>query len=286
MKVVAKSFALFLFCCLALSAWAQLPENIMTESGMPMRPLPVDDVVESSITLNKRVLPYDQPREADIFWKKRVWRIIDVREKMNLAFAYPKRPFLEILIDATKDPENPLRVFGDEEFKQVLDTATLNQVLYRVDTVPITDPTTYEVTIQIIKNDINFDDIERYRVKEMWFFDKESSTLQVRILGIAPVVPVMADNGDKIGERAMFWIYYPEAREVLAREQVFNPYNDASPLTWEDIFEMRYFSSYVYKASNVKDLRLQDEYTGRDMLLEAEKIKQQIFNFENDLWTY
>jgi gliding motility associated protien GldN len=290
MKMAAKLFGLLFILCIAAVAplSAQTIDMIQTESGpADGLPNPIDDVVESSITAKKRVLPYDQPREADIFWKKRIWRIIDVREKMNLPFAYPKRPFVQILLEAINSKEKPLRIFQDEEFKTRLDTSAVNGLLYKIDTVMITDPVTYEQKQQIIKSEVNItEDVQRIRVKEIWFFDKESSTMQVRILGIAPVLPVKTSTGDKIGENVLFWIYYPDARETLAREKIFNEANDGAPMTWEDVFEMRYFSSYIYKASNVKDLRLQDQYTGRDLLLEAEKIKQEIFNMEHDLWTY
>jgi len=290
MKMAAKLFGLLFILCIAAVAplSAQTIDMIQTESGpADGLPNPIDDVVESSITAKKRVLPYDQPREADIFWKKRIWRIIDVREKMNLPFAYPKRPFVQILLEAINSKEKPLRIFQDEEFKTRLDTSAVNGLLYKIDTVMITDPVTYEQKQQIIKSEVNItEDVQRIRVKEIWFFDKESSTMQVRILGIAPVLPVKTSTGDKIGENVLFWIYYPDARETLAREKIFNEANDGAPMTWEDVFEMRYFSSYIYKASNVKDLRLQDQYTGRDLLLEADKIKQEIFNMEHDLWTY
>jgi gliding motility associated protien GldN len=290
MKMAAKLFGLLFILCIAAVAplSAQTIDMIQTESGpADGLPNPIDDVVESSITAKKRVLPYDQPREADIFWKKRIWRIIDVREKMNLPFAYPKRPFVQILLEAINNKEKPLRIFQDEEFKTRLDTSAVNGLLYKIDTVMITDPVTYEQKQQIIKSEVNItEDVQRIRVKEIWFFDKESSTMQVRILGIAPVLPVKTSTGDKVGENVLFWIYYPDARETLAREKIFNEANDGAPMTWEDVFEMRYFSSYIYKASNVKDLRLQDQYTGRDLLLEADKIKQEIFNLEHDLWTY
>ncbi|MBK8652812.1 MAG: gliding motility protein GldN [Haliscomenobacter sp.] len=298
MKIAVKGIAFFfaLVCFASLSNAQTLPGNIITESGMQMRPAPLDDIVENTTAMKRRIIPYEVPREADIFWKKRVWRVIDVREKMNLPFAYPPRPLLQIIIDAAnkgvEDPENPLpplRVFTDEDFKQEMDTAALSSILFQSDTVTVTDPETYLPRQEIIRNDINFEDIQRYRIKEIWFFDKESSTMQVRILGIAPVKPVKADNSDIIiGERPMFWIYYPEAREYFARERVFNAGNDASPMSWEDIMEMRFFSSYIYKSSNVKDSRLQDQFpdSRRDLLMEAEKIKQEIFNFEQDLWTY
>jgi gliding motility associated protien GldN len=290
MKMAAKLFGLLFILCIAAVAplSAQTIDMLQTESGpADGLPNPIDDVVESSITAKKRVLPYDQPREADIFWKKRIWRVIDVREKMNLPFAYPKRPFVTILLEAINNKEKPLRIFQDEEFKTRLDTSAVNGLLFKIDTVMITDPVTYDTKQQIIRSNVNItEDVQRIRVKEIWFFDKESSTMQVRILGIAPVLPVKTSTGDKVGENVLFWIYYPDARETLAREKIFNDANDGAPMTWEDVFEMRYFSSYIYKASNVKDLRLQDQYTGRDLLLEADKIKQEIFNLEHDLWTY
>jgi len=288
MNTIGKLLGLVLVLVfMAGSAFAQVPRNIMTESGEPLVQPPLDDIVEPTTVATKRVLPYESLREADIFWKKRIWRIIDIREKMNLPFSYPERPFFKILVDAAKNDEAPMRVFQDEKFQIQLDTTELNNVLYDVDTIMVTDPETYEQKPQVIRNDINPDDIQRYRVKEIWFFDKESSTMQVRILGIAPVIPVRAEAGDQIvGERAMFWVYYPEARQHLSNERVFSSANDASPMSWEDLFEMRYFSSYIFKESNVKDLRLQDEYTGRELLMEAERIKAEIFNFENDLWTY
>jgi len=294
MKILIKGLGLLLVMVMTVvTVHAQRPDNMMTESGAPLmdpnqnvEEAPLDDIVDNSITVNKRVLPYDEPRGADVIWKKKVWRIIDIREKMNLSFAYPKRPFLTILIDAIKNPENPMRVFSDEGFENRMDTNTVNKVLFDQDTVTVTDPVTYEEKIEVVNNDLNVNDVKRFRIKEIWYFDKQSSTMRVRILGIAPVIPERTDSGELIGERALFWVYYPDAREALSRERVFSNYNDASPLTWDDIFQMRFFSSYIYKESNVQDVRLQDKYTGRELLLEAQKIKQEIFNFEQDLWSY
>jgi gliding motility associated protien GldN len=84
----------------------------------------------------------------------------------------------------------------------------------------------------------------------------------------------------------MFWAYYPHLREVLARTEAFNPLNDAQRMTWEDIFEMRMFSSYITKESNVHDRRIDDYKTGIDALLESQNIKNTVFNFEQDLWSY
>jgi gliding motility associated protien GldN len=259
----------------------------MTESGTILREAPLDDITGSSIRQTKKLLPYEPLRESDVFWKKRVWRVIDVREKMNQTFSYPVRPLFQIFLDAIKNEERPMRVFADEDFKQEMVQEQIDKQLFKIDSIPIQDPVTYEITVKEVKNDINFEDIKRYRVKEIWYFDKQSSTQKVRILGIAPLIQVKSDQGSTIGETPLFWVYYPEAREYLVNEMVFNPANDASQISWEDLMEMRYFSSYIIKVSNVGDQRLQNQFgSGRDMLLESEKLKQSIFNYENDLWVH
>lgn len=275
--------------CLCTSAMAQRPDDvIMTESGDTInKNTPVDDIVEKRTTFEARLLPYDPVREADIFWEKRVWRVIDVREKMNLPFSYPPRPFFKILMDAAKAGEITVYDIEDDKFTKPLAPEEVASKGASVDTVTVFDPETYEEKIKIVSNEINAEDVKRFRVKEVWFFDKESSSLQVRILGIAPLLDVKDDNGNFLYEQLMFWVYYPDARKALAKEKAFNiAGNDASPLSWENLLEMRFFSSYITKESNVFDRRLQEYLTGVDMLLEGEKIKQSIFNFEQDLWSY
>jgi gliding motility associated protien GldN len=120
----------------------------------------------------------------------------------------------------------------------------------------------------------------------VWFFDEETSTMQVRIIGIAPLREVYDAQGNFKYEQPMFWAYYPQLRNTLASQEAFNPLNDAGRMSWEDIMEMRYFSSYIYKESNVYDRRLQDYLSGVDLLLEADKIKNEIFSFEHDLWSF
>lgn len=274
---------------LAAPAMAQRPDEvIMTESGDTIvKNTPIDDIVERRTTFDKRVLPYDHVREADIFWEKRIWRVLDVREKMNLPFAYPERPFITILMDAAKSGE--LTVYGteDDKFTVPLTAEEVSSKGASIDTVTTFDPETYEEKIKIVTNNINPEDVKRFRIKEVWFFDKETSTLQVRILGIAPLLDVKDENGNFLYEQPMFWVYYPDARKTLAKEKVYNiAGNDSSPLSWEDLMEMRFFSSYIIKESNVFNRRLQEYLTGVDLLLEGEKIKQTIFNFENDLWSY
>lgn len=286
MKLALKLFGLVLLLGLCNTANAQEPENILTESSDPTEGRPLDDIVSKRITEEKRVLPYDHVREADIFWEKRIWRVIDIREKMNLPFAYPERPFFSIIMDAATTGEITVYSTEDDKFTNQLTPDEVASMGATIDTVITFDPETYEEQMQVVRNDINPEDVKRFRIKEVWFFDEETSTLQVRILGIAPLIDKTDDNGNFLYEKPMFWVYYPEARNILAREKVFNVGNDASPITWEDLMEMRFFASYIYKESNVRDRRLQDYLTGVDLLLEADKIRQEIFNFEHDLWSY
>ena len=288
MKIALKFLTFCLFGVFAVlnPVYGQVPETVKTEASEPEEEGPIDDIVEKRIIEERRVLPYQHLREADIFWEKRIWRVIDIREKMNLPFAYPEKPFFTILMDAAVNNEITVYSTEDDKFTNKLQPDEVASMGATVDTVITFDPETYEEQIQIVRNELNPEDVMRFRIKEVWFFDEQTSMLQVRILGIAPLIDVKDDNGNFKYEKPMFWVYYPECREVLARHQVFNAGNDASPNSWEDLLEMRFFSSYIYKQSNVHDFRLQDYLTGVDLLLEADKIKQEIFNFEHDLWSY
>lgn len=285
LKLLSLSFILLFFVA---PAFAQEPENIqITESSDPIdEDRPLDDIVEKRMVNERRVLGYEPIREADIFWEKRVWRVIDVREKMNLPFAYPERPFFTILMDAAINGEITVYSVEDDKFTYKLEPDEVASMGASVDTVITFDPETYQEQIQVVRNELNPEDVKRFRLKEVWFFDEESSRLQSRILGIAPLIDVNDDNGNFRYEKPMYWVYYPGVREMLARERVFNIENDASLNTWEDLMEQRYFASYIIKESNVYDRRIQDYLTGVDRLLEAEKIKNEIFNFEHDLWEY
>jgi gliding motility associated protien GldN len=284
-------FVLILACLPSLT-WSQIEnaeEPIITESSEPVEDTYLDDVVRRTMIFENRVLPYEPLREADIPWERRMWRVIDVREKVNLPFTYPLQPFFTILAEGTQSGE--LKVFKDENFKEMMTPEEVLGKLNKIDTVLIFNPDTYEDEVRIVPNPVNPEDIKKYRVKEMWYFDKESSRMQVRILGIAPIQDTYDEETLEFKYAIpMFWVYYPEAREMLSRYQVFNEYNDAAPGTWYDLFEQRRFSSYIYKQSNVLDYRLEDFYpnegTGVDRLMESDRIKAELFNWEHDLWTY
>lgn len=268
---------------------AQQAESIITESSDPVEDVYVDDVVRHTMIYENRVLPYEPLREADIPWERRLWRIIDVREKINLPFTYPLQPFFSIIAEGAKSGE--IKVFKDETFKEMMTPEEVMGKLEHTDTTLVFNPDTYEDEVRIVNSPVNPEDIQKFRVKEMWFFDKEASRMSVRILGIAPVQDFTDETtGEFKYAIPMFWVYYPEAREALSRYQVFTEGNDAAPGTWYDLFEQRRFSSYIYKQSNVLDLRLDDFYNGPEKgverLMESERIKMELFNWEHDLWSY
>ncbi len=247
---------------------------------------PVDDIVERKLSTQKRVLAYEPVREGDILWEKRVWRVIDTREKMNLPFRYEKKPFIDILLEGIEagaiTPYSP----ETDDFSIELARDELALQLYDRDTIRVVNPVTLEEELQVVEDAFNPQDVIRYRVKEVWFFDTKLSTLRVRILGIAPLKQKFDEFGNLRYEAPLFWVYYPHCRDWLAEYEVFNPLNDKGAMTWEDHLEMRFFSSYITKENNVFDRRLEDYLSGRDLLLESEKIKQEIFNREMDLWSY
>src|SRR6185503_6014245 len=132
--------------------------------------------------------------------------------------------------------------------------------------------------------------VVKLRIKEEWVFDREASRMFVRILGIAPLKTEYLPNGQERGSSVMFWVYYPDLRPLLAKSEVYNPKNmGQSRMTWEELFESRMFSSYVIKSTldnpGNKNIRtyIKDPILA---LLEGDNIKDKMFNFEQDLWSY
>lgn len=249
---------------------------------------PPRDAAYDKITLaDRQIVPYDHIREADVFWSKRIWRVIDTREKMNLSFKYPKQYLVNILRENAM--EGTITVYDpiDDEFTKPNTPDEVAKLgVGEADTIRVIDPVTLEEKIEITKPEFDPEKVTKFRIKEDWIFDEETSTMVVRILGIAPIMEEYNSDGSYRGDKVLFWAYYPELRPVLAKYQVFNTQNDATTSSWEDILEMRFFSSYIYKESNVHDRRVQDYVTGVDALLESDKIKNKIFTFEHDLWSY
>ena len=243
----------------------------------------------------RKVIPYTHLREADVMWATRIWRKLDLREKINHPLYYPiepiknRRSLTQVILEAVR--EGSLTAYDplDDEFTMTLTKAEIERKLSFIDTQYIENPEPpYDLQMTVIEEEFQPKNVKEFRLKEDWFFDRQKSVLEVRIIGIQPV----ADNIDRTtgevrGKEPMFWVYFPETRNIFASAEVFNRQNDAERRTLEDIFWKRMFGSYVYKEKNVYDRQISDYMlNGIDQLLEAERIKEEIFILEHDLWEY
>ncbi len=285
--------AVLIFQSISISAQDQKKESLV-----------LDGIYVREAVPQRIPVPYPYLREADMMFTKRVWRIIDLREKINHPLYYPtirlqdRISFVQRLVDAIK--YNEISAYDptpDDEFTTLL---SYNQVLTNLDALDKTKIqqsliTGLDTTVTI-KGDINWKQIKELWVKEEWFFDKKHSTMQVRIIGICPIrhfYRTLQTGGDEevAGElirQRLFWIDFREARKVLANTAVFNDFNDAQRITFDDLFFKRRFSSYITQESNVYDNRRIQEYTygGVPNMQESDRIKNDLFTLEHDLWEY
>jgi len=205
---------------------------------------------------------------------------------MNFPFQYNSKDWknMKSLINILRDAaiSGELTVYEEDYFQTPMTPA-------RVDTLRASSEIIHRFDLQgnslpdtVIKHEFNPAEITKYRIKEDWFIDKQTSQMEVRIEGIAPLY-----HDEEAGvDIPLFWVYYPDARGILAKQEVFNPKNDAVRMSWDDLFEMRYFSSYITKESNALDRRIQDYASGVDALRESDRIKQEIADKEQDMWSY
>lgn len=273
---------------------SQRPDNVFGSVDSIKPSMKVDGAIVDTMDKDLKPLTYQYIRKDDAFWGKRIWREIDTREKMNLPFRYPasedngSQMFINILINAIRKGQVTAFDPIDDRFTtpMTLDQLTM-QLQGKVDTVMVTDPVTGKETQQVFRNDFDASNIVRFRMKEDWVFDKQTSTMYVRIIGIAPEKAIVNADGSIRAYTPIFWVYYPDLRPVLTRFEVYNPKNYAMRLSWEDVFEMRMFSSYIVKEDNVFDRQISDYISdGVRRLEEGERIKNEIFDWEQSLWQY
>ena len=248
----------------------------------------------------KKPIPYEPIREADIMWSKLVWRIIDMRQKMNQPLYFPTVPIgermslIDVLMEAIEDEKITAYKPAFDDSNEFMEIMSYDQVLEEFDakdkTVTIVDPLTGEPTTEVIQGTMNTDEVIQLLVKEMWFFDRKRSTMEVRIIGLCPIRLFYKDEDlgkEDLQRKKLFWVKFPEARDILAQREVVNPYNDAERRSYDEIFHKRYFDGFVVQESNVYNNRMVQQYTmGIETLLESERLEDYIYRYGHDLWEY
>ena len=260
---------------------------------------------------NKIVQKYAPLRQADVMWSRKIWREIDMRQKINHPFYYPendgvghtiqdRKSLIDVIYSAIQ--EGSITAYDnaamDDEFREEMSQDAIKKIggakeemVEVVDWDAVAEGADPSEATRMELNVTEFDrnSIKKWRLKEEWFFDKQRSVMDVRIIGLAPLQEDKDEvNGQILGTFSpLFWVYFPEAREILINAEVFNLVkNNAERRTYDDIFWKRMFGSTIVKESSVMDRKINEYMVGLDALLEAERIKTEIFNMEHDLWEY
>jgi len=251
------------------------------------------EVYEKTHIPKKEPVPYKFTREADVYWSKTIWRILDLKEKMNLPLYYPteniSRPNLIKLITESIKTEGT----------KVYDP--LSRIEFTVETSRDEverglgggkDSSLVDGVWKFAPKEPKYNEVSKLEIKELWFFNKQYSSMEVRIVGLCPIRVVNKNENDTSGTEALerkqlFWVYYPDVRRILSQNSVYNAKNDAQNISFDDLFTQRRFSSYIIKESNdYNDRSITDYANGLDVLYESERIKESIMNWEHDLWEY
>ncbi|KAF0237616.1 MAG: hypothetical protein FD181_1854 [Prolixibacteraceae bacterium] len=257
----------------------------------------VNGAYKRSDIFQKKPMPLPSVREADIFWSQKLWRIIDLREKMNLPLFYPtveiegRMNLISLLLNGIENGQiTPYDASLDDDFKVPMSFEQVKASFgAEATTEEKIDFDTGERTMVTIQGEIRPNDIKQYMIKEEWYFDKQTSTLNVRIIGICPIREFVraGDATGQVQRQKLFWVYYPEARPLLSTNLVLNPYNSAQQVSFDDLFIKRTFNSYVVIRENVFNNREISSYlSGKDAMLESKRIEDEIFDYEQDLWEY
>jgi gliding motility associated protien GldN len=271
------------------------------EQWEPM--VPKTDIFDKKIVEEKKPIEYAEIREEDVLWSQFIWRIVDCREKLNFHIYYPtedvmnRKSLAQALIDGVRNGK--VQAYGDENFTTKVTLAKVMERLGAADKE--IEEESMDVPGQMIKRTqkgfVNWRLVREYKIKEKWFFDKKHSKLDVRIIAVCPIkvfkksssgTDVEAGGNDtEVLREELFWVYFPEARRVLANTTCHTGKNQQANISYDDVFFKRYFSSRIVQAANVNELTI-SEYThgGLEAILESERIKYEMLKLENDFWSY
>ena len=275
--------------------------GMMASMQAPAQEEVIDGLFEKQHVENRRPVPYPSIREADVLWAKKVWRIIDLREKMNLPLYYPTTPMddryslIDLLLEGIKNGEiTAYSADTQDEFKNTMSFDDVMSAMGAETTIEQIEQEDGTMEEQEVTTGAQTRQVKQVMVKEMWYFDRNYSRLDVRVLGLCPIREYIDEDmegeegaGNAVVKEQAFWVYFPEARDLLAQHEVFNPQNDAQRRTFDDIFIKRHFGSYVVQESNVYDNRSIESYTvGKEAVLESQRVEEEIFNWEQDVWEF
>jgi gliding motility associated protien GldN len=269
----------------------------------PRKSLRNDASIELQLVKDRTPLAYEHIREDDAVYRQRVWRELDVHEKMNLPFVYKasedngNQRFISILLNLIHAGDvTAFNATIDDRFTTPMTFREIAEnMVGKPKTIQIPDMTQDPdgskglTKDTVIQEEFNPDQVERYEIKEEWVFDKESSRMYVRILGIAPEKTIYNADGSFRAVTPIFWVYYPDLRPYLAKYEAYNGKNFGARMSWEELFESRMFSSRIVKSTidnpgdNYISAYIKDPILD---LLEGDDIKDKIFNYEQDLWSY
>ncbi|MBW4890243.1 gliding motility protein GldN [Mucilaginibacter sp. HMF5004] len=254
---------------------------------------PLNGFYVKSNILSAKPTPYAVLREADVVFEKTIWREIDLRERVNQYLISPKKRLIDVLVNAIKNDEltvydpTPTKIdVNGDEFTAPL---TKEKALARLSDSTLVhhfDAAGTDIGTTMVPGEFNPDSVIKFRIKELWMFDKQRSVFEPRILGIAPLVKPKVTGAGEADYQPAFWIYYPEARKILAAEEAVLKHNDATGLSFDQVLLKRIFTSYIVKQSNEKDERIKDYAQGLDKLYESERIKKSLMDWELELWKY
>lgn len=272
-------------------------DTTASESNIIKKSLRPDNAFDKSSITARTPLPYEHIRWDDALYAEKVWRELDIREKMNLPFRYEaeddngSQMFINMLLKAVNSGE--VTAFADDRFTTPLKLDEINsQMGGTYDTIARRDINDPSIITEYVITKSSFDPktVVKLRIKEEWVFDREASRLVCRILGIAPLLTRFHESGEERGTTVMFWLYYPDLRPNLSKYEVYNPKNmGQNRMTWEELFESRMFASYIVKSTldNPTNKNIRQVYKDQILaLLEGDNVREKIFNYEQDLWSY
>lgn len=236
------------------------------------------------------VLP--QAREADIIWSKEIWRTIDLSDRFNFPFYFPleKRKNQFSLFDVVSKGlmNKKIKAYKTDELNEE-DTLAVEQIRKKIvfrDSMLFYYADEFgkdSTKMKQVSDTLNGEYIVQYYIREVWFFDKQRSVMDVRIKAICPV------KYDPVKELLipLFWIDYEESRPWLNSFSALNSKNDSEKRSFDELFIKRKFTSVIKKESNLYDREIADYVQNeKEAMQESERIKEFLRNFECDMWEW